>query len=911
MPKAARGSATLMSIVLVTSVLSISAPVAAQGPTNSAAFQPGYVRFVRLIEAAELGVGTPTGITYAADRGELAVLGTAGPGSAQVSYVDPVGETTSSVPVDASVDPVFTYDPLSHRLLTGAAGELATIPTGKSFGTARVTPELGAAPPDGLAVDPRDGTYVVLDGNALFRTSTAPDGTLAPGPMLASLTDVAGHRLVGPAIAPDGAIFILDADTTALYELAPDGSPRSVRALDEEDVSDARGITLAPSGDQTDAASINSLYLADAGSGSFGAGVVEIDVTEPVLTQQAVSILADPAFLVRTIQTSSWSPSSPDPSGMAFDGHLTVVDGEVEEMDIFSGANGFEASTSGALQGTFDTTDYGQTEPVGVAIDSGLLYTTNDSQKRIYVVNASTHAPVRDFSVANACASGGAPCVVDPEGLAIGNGHLFIGDGVGAEIWELAPGTNGFFDGTPADGGDDVVVGHFDTGAIDQPDPEGVEYSGGSLWIVSNNKNSPLLSNVSTSGAIAQEIDLGGIQAVDSLGGVTIAPCSTGPGTSAYIADRGVDNADDPNENDGRIYEVRISGSCPAAGGATPTPTPTVAPTATPTPVPTPTPTVAPTPTPTSTPVPTPTPAASPNVVRVFGADRYGTAAQVSQLLKPSVGSGVNAVYVATGALFPDALAGGPAAAKRNGTLLLVKGTEIPPETAAELTRLNPQTIYLLGGPAAVTPTVENQLKSFARSGNVIRLAGADRYETAAMAVDDAFPSASAVMVATGQNFPDAISGAAAAAHIGIPILLVQFEAIPPATAAQLDQLNPGQIFVLGGPAAISESVRTQLQAYSSNVVRLGGVDRYDTAVKIAQTFFSTSTGDHLFVATGQNFPDALAAGPGGLPVILTKQPSLTPGALNAIASLDPSLVHVLGGPGIISDFVMAQIRGT
>ena len=84
-PKAARGSATLMSIVLVTSVLSISAPVAAQGPANSASFQPGYVRFVRLIEAAELGVGTPTGITYAADRGVLAVLGTAGPGSAPVS----------------------------------------------------------------------------------------------------------------------------------------------------------------------------------------------------------------------------------------------------------------------------------------------------------------------------------------------------------------------------------------------------------------------------------------------------------------------------------------------------------------------------------------------------------------------------------------------------------------------------------------------------------------------------------------------------------------------------------------------------------------------------------------------------------------------------------------------------------
>jgi putative cell wall-binding protein len=267
---------------------------------------------------------------------------------------------------------------------------------------------------------------------------------------------------------------------------------------------------------------------------------------------------------------------------------------------------------------------------------------------------------------------------------------------------------------------------------------------------------------------------------------------------------------------------------------------------------------------------------------------------------------------VATGALFPDALAGGPVAAKRGATLLLVKGTEIPPDTQAELTRLNPQTIYLLGGPNVVTPAVEDALKAFARSGNVIRLAGADRYDTAAQAVADAFPgTAPAVMVATGQNFPDALAGAAASSHVGIPILLVQFQVIPPSTAAQLDRLNPSQIFIVGGTSAISTSVETQLKQYAGTVTRLGGADRYGTAIAISQAFFNASSGDHAWMATGQNFPDALAAGPGGDPVLLTRQPSLPAGAAAELSRLDSSLVRVLGGPTIISDVVIAQIRGT
>ncbi len=115
-------------------------------------------------------------------------------------------------------------------------------------------------------------------------------------------------------------------------------------------------------------------------------------------------------------------------------------------------------------------------------------------------------------------------------------------------------------------------------------------------------------------------------------------------------------------------------------------------------------------------------------VTRLAGADRYETAVEISKALNPDPGAGIDTAYIATGANFPDALGGGPLAASKHGPILLVPGTSIPAVVTAELTRLHPTNIVILGGTGVVSSGVETDLGTY---GAVTRLAGADRYETA------------------------------------------------------------------------------------------------------------------------------------------------------------------------------------
>jgi putative cell wall-binding protein len=198
-------------------------------------------------------------------------------------------------------------------------------------------------------------------------------------------------------------------------------------------------------------------------------------------------------------------------------------------------------------------------------------------------------------------------------------------------------------------------------------------------------------------------------------------------------------------------------------------------------------------------------------VTRIFGADRYATAAMVSAA---TFAPGVPVVFIVTGQNFPDALAGGPAAADDGSPILLVKQNSIPALVATELDRLNPGRIVVLGGPVIVSASVATSLAAYT-SGTVTRINGLDRYATAAMVSAATFaPGVPVVFIATGQNFPDALAGGAAAAAEGSPVLLVRQNSIPALVATELDRLNPGRIVVLGGPAIVSDAVKTALGAY-------------------------------------------------------------------------------------------------
>ncbi len=247
------------------------------------------------------------------------------------------------------------------------------------------------------------------------------------------------------------------------------------------------------------------------------------------------------------------------------------------------------------------------------------------------------------------------------------------------------------------------------------------------------------------------------------------------------------------------------------------------------------------------------------SVSRVYGANRYATAAAISaKVFSP----GVSTAYVATGDNFPDALAAGPAAGSEGAPILLVRNGSVPSETAQELNRLKPGRIVVVGGTAVVSNTVMSQLAAYT-TGPVIRIAGPNRYATAAAVSASAFsPGVGTAIIATGANFPDALAGGPAGVEWGGPVLLVQQNAIPASTMTELKRLHPGRIVVLGGTSAVSASVAGQLGPLTTgSVVRYSGPDRYATAAAVSKALFPLGTGT-AYVAIGTNFPDAVAAGP-------------------------------------------------
>lgn len=302
---------------------------------------------------------------------------------------------------------------------------------------------------------------------------------------------------------------------------------------------------------------------------------------------------------------------------------------------------------------------------------------------------------------------------------------------------------------------------------------------------------------------------------------------------------------------------------------------------------------------------------------RLQGADRYGTAAAVSGALVRSPASGQR-VFVASGERFPDALAAGAAAGRTSATtpVVLVPATgALPSAVRSELTRLAPSRITVVGGTGAVDDGVLDQLKAF--SGTVDRTSGTDRYDTSAqtalLAAGGSSPvTGRPVYLATGANYPDALSGGAAAASSGGSLLLTDPSSLSGPTAAALAQLRPSAVHVLGGTVSSAVVAQVRAAAPGASVDVLAGADRYETAVAVAEAAHPDGASS-VVLTTGQDFPDALAGGPlaaaAGAPLLLV-QPGCAPGAVaDEVAHLKAASATVLGGPTSLSDAAAALSR--
>lgn len=301
-------------------------------------------------------------------------------------------------------------------------------------------------------------------------------------------------------------------------------------------------------------------------------------------------------------------------------------------------------------------------------------------------------------------------------------------------------------------------------------------------------------------------------------------------------------------------------------------------------------------------------------VSRLSGPTRIETAAQIS---RSTFEPGVPVAFIATGANFPDAMTGGPLAASIGSPVLLVIGDVVPPATASELRRLRPDRIVVLGGTEVVSAEVAEELVPFVDSvASVERLSGDNRFETAAEIARAAFTRPVPVaLIAGGLDFPDALSGAAAGAQLGGPVLLTAPDALPEPTRQALEDLAPQRIIVLGGTNAVSSGVADELTFFTDGEVdRWAGEDRFETSKEIARQAFTAEETSAAYMATGANFPDALtgaaAAGTRSGPLLLTARYEVPDGLTGQLERLAPGGLDViiLGGNAVVDDRIADQL---
>ena len=295
----------------------------------------------------------------------------------------------------------------------------------------------------------------------------------------------------------------------------------------------------------------------------LAAGLTSVPLVDPAVTSAPAAAAVEEAVLVRIINTAAFSPPSPDPAGIAYipsTGRLLMSDSEVEEMSIFAGANLYSMTLSGTLLATSDTLDFSD-EPTGLALNTnnGHLFVSDDDANRIFEVAAGNDGKygTSDDSVTSFSTSSFSG---DSEDVGYDATHntLYVSDGVGKEIFRITPGNNGLFDGM-APAGDDVVS-HFDVAGFGAQDPEGVAFnpSSGTLFVL--DYGSHLIIETTTAGAFIRSIGIGQSN-LSHPEDLTFAPGSQDPGSwHAYITTRGVDNNSNPNENDGKVYEMSFSG---------------------------------------------------------------------------------------------------------------------------------------------------------------------------------------------------------------------------------------------------------------------------------------------------------------------------------------------------------------
>ena len=278
---------------------------------------------------------------------------------------------------------------------------------------------------------------------------------------------------------------------------------------------------------------------------------------------------------------------------------------------------------------------------------------------------------------------------------------------------------------------------------------------------------------------------------------------------------------------------------------------------------------------------------------RVAGRSRIETAVEVSKKYYESA----DTVIIANYEKFADSLSASALSKALKAPILLVQKDQLDSVVAQEIKRLGAKNVIVIGGEKSVDKTKES-LSQY----NVQTIAGANRYETSAKIAQEVIKRTGTkqAVIASGENFADALTVAPLANKNNMPILLVQQNNIPKATQEVLKQID--KVIIVGGEKTISKEVENKLP----NPTRIAGANRYDTAKKIYEHGFKDSK--EVNIANGTNFADSLVIGSIDCPILLAEANEIPEATKQAFEEAKFEKVNVFGGENSISESVVKEL---
>ena len=278
---------------------------------------------------------------------------------------------------------------------------------------------------------------------------------------------------------------------------------------------------------------------------------------------------------------------------------------------------------------------------------------------------------------------------------------------------------------------------------------------------------------------------------------------------------------------------------------------------------------------------------------RVAGADRIQTSVEVSKKYYESA----DTVIIANYEQFADSLSASALSKALKAPILLVKKDQLDSVVAQEIKRLGAKNVIVIGGEKSVDKTKESLSKY-----NLQTIAGSDRYETSAKIAQEVIKltGTKKAVVASGENFADALTVAPLANKNNMPILLVQKNKIPEEVKEVLKQIE--EVIIVGGEKTISKEVENKLP----NPTRIAGANRYETAKKIYEYGFKDRK--EVNIANGTVPADSLVIGSIDCPILLAEANEIPEATKQAFEESKFEKVNVFGGENSISESVVKEL---